>query len=120
MVTALQAAIPDGNSIQQNADSLYGQITLGIIAVHEFWMALILSLPELLHSQDMFFSASRIILGAAVAYMLVKITPLAYFNRVLYFVATQEESSELFKLGVERRGRHGVALPQVCPLSFLQ
>ena len=88
------------NSILAKADSLYGQITLGIIAVHEFWMALILSLPELLHSQDMFFSASRIILGAAVAYMLVKITPLAYFNRVLYFVAAQEESSELFKLGV--------------------
>eukprot|EP00944_MAST-04C_sp_MAST-4C-sp1_P000237 g237.t1 len=80
--------------------SLYAQITLGMIAVHEFWMALILSLPELLHSQDLIFSSSRIVLGAAVAYTLIKITPLSVFNRMLYFVANQDESSELFKLGI--------------------
>jgi Kef-type K+ transport system membrane component KefB len=95
-----RSGIQNRNSLQANAESLYGQITLGIIAVHEFWMALILSLPELLHSQDLIFSASRMVLGAAVAYMLIKVTPLQHFNRVLYFVATQEESSELFKLGI--------------------
>ena len=39
---------------------LHGQITLGTIAVHEFWMALILSLPELLHAEAVIYSVSRI------------------------------------------------------------
>jgi Kef-type K+ transport system membrane component KefB len=83
-----------------SADSLHGQISLGIIAMHEFWMALILSLPDLLHSDSMLFSFSRVCFGMAIAYIMVRLTPLSHINRMLHFVSKQEETMDLFKLGI--------------------